>query len=95
MREPGCRREGGGGEAREEAAAVVQADGCGLDGLRNGQILDIFWNQSQENLLTDCRVRDNHTVGGKGVLCHVFGGSLVTGMAGGNTRPMVAHSRST
>ena len=74
---------------------MVQADGCGLDGLRNGQILDIFWNQSQENLLTDCRVRDNHTVGGKGVLCHVFGGSLMTGMVGGNTRPMVAHSRST
>lgn len=33
---------GGGREASEEAAAMVQADGCGLDGLRNGQILEIF-----------------------------------------------------
>ena len=35
------------GEGRgvsEEAPAVVQADGCGLDGFRNGQILEIFWN---------------------------------------------------
>lgn len=56
---------GGGREANEEAAAVVQADGCGLDGFRNGQILEIFWNWSQEDLLTGCRVRDNPAVGGR------------------------------
>ena len=36
--------EAEGQEDSEEAAAVVQADGCGLDGFRNGQILEIFWN---------------------------------------------------
>ena len=35
---------GGGRGASEESAAVVQADGCGLDGFRHGQILEIFWN---------------------------------------------------
>lgn len=87
-------RVGGGREVSEEAAAMVQADGCGLDGFRNGQILEIFWNWSQEDLLTDCRVGDNPTVGEGSAISCVWG-SLVTGMVEGNSRPVVAHSRST
>lgn len=69
--------EGGGREARGEAAAVVQADGGGLDqGDGMGLEMVRFWiyfTGSQENLPMDCRVKDNTKVGGIGVLCPVLG----------------------